>query len=216
MPGPLQNHPPNRKTDPARADDRTPPIAALARRGMTTLIAGCMFAGKTSDVLDRLRRYPADRRIAFKHVIDNRYRTDAIVSHNGDHLPAVTVTDAGQIPGKVVDGIEIAAIEEAHFFGMPLLGAIEALTARGVNVLVTGLELDTWGRPFPVMQRLADLADERTVKRPVCVCCGAPADHSQRLTPIVDGRLVGGPESYEPRCANCWHPPPERPPVEPQ
>ncbi|UCF35152.1 MAG: hypothetical protein JSV78_07570 [Phycisphaerales bacterium] len=197
-------------------DDPTCPSAAPARRGTTTLIAGCMFAGKTSELLDRLRCYPSNRRIAFKHVIDNRYRTDAIVSHDGDHLPAVTVTDAGQIPGKVVDGIEIAAIEEAHFFGTPLLNAIEALTARGVNVLVTGLELDTWGRPFPVMQRLAERADERTVKRPVCARCGAPADHSQRLTPIVDGRLVGGSESYEPRCANCWHPPPEPAPAEPQ
>lgn len=103
----------------------------------------------------------------------------------------------------------LVAIDEAHFFTMELCNVIQTLRAREVDVIVTALDRGSWGQRFPVVDRLLELADERVQMFAVCARCGGRAEWTQRLTPIIEGRLVGGPEAYEPRCANCWHAPAE-------
>jgi thymidine kinase len=191
---------------PAGAD------AAGAGRGTITFLTGCMFSGKTTELLRRLASCPAGTTLVFKHVIDRRYRTDAAVSHEGKSWPAVAITSAQEIAPHIGPATALVAVEEAHFFDDDIVTVAGALADRGICVILTALDCDSWGRPIPVAQTLLHVADEPIVTHAVCARCGAPAHHTQRLTPIVDGNLVGGPESYEPRCRTCWHPPPERPP----
>ena len=201
------------KPDPACSGDLR--SSSEVARGITTLIAGCMFSGKTRELLRRLRCHRLDRGMAFKHVIDFRYRKDAVVTHDGDHIPAVPVTDGREIIEKVRDGLEIVAIDEAHFFERGaggLVDAVESLAKRGIHVVLTGLDLDSWGRPFVVMERLAEMVDEPIVMHASCARCGGLANRTQRTTPIINGQIIGGPESFEPRCETCWSPPPEPPP----
>ena len=127
-------------------------------------------------------------------------------------MPGVSVADAEVIPAQVGSGIELAAVDEGHFFGEPLVDVCRGLVRRKINVIVTSLDRDSWGRRFPVAEQLTALADEAVVRHAICARCGATADRTQRLTPIIDGNMVGGPESYEPRCRSCWTPPPEPPP----
>jgi thymidine kinase len=214
MPKSHRNH--SAKTDPATRNGRAMEAQASSEtaRGTTTLIAGCMFSGKTRELLRRLRCHPPDRRMAFKHVIDFRYRKDAVVTHDGDYLPAVPVADGREIGGRAPDRLEILAIDEAHFFEPDadgLVDTVQSLARRGIHVVLTGLDLDSWGRPFPVMERLAALVDEPIVMQATCARCGGLANRTQRTTPIIDGQIIGGPESFEPRCENCWSPPPEPP-----
>jgi len=179
-------------------------------RGTVTLICGCMFSGKTTELLRRLAEQPVGKALAFKHAIDTRYSASAIVSHNGKALPAIVVSNADEIEPHVTDGIEIAAIDEAHFFEERLADIVARLAQRGVDVVLTSLQPDSWGRPFPATERLLDIADEPMVTTATCARCGALADRTQRLTPIIDGRMVVEPDNYEPRCRNCWQPPPDR------
>ena len=176
------------------------------------MICGCMFSGKTTVLFRRLEQYPASAILAFKHVIDRRYSADEIVSHGGKAWPAVPIATVAEIPGRIRADFRIVALDEAHFFDGAIVRTAGDLTQRGIDVILTSLDRDSWGRPFAVAEELRAIADESLMLHAVCARCGAKADRTQRLTPIVDGNMVGGPESYEPRCQACWLPPPEHPP----
>ncbi len=181
-------------------------------RGTLTVISGCMFSGKTTELLRLLAEHPSRSVLAFKHVSDQRYRSDAIVSHAGLARDAVPIASANELLNLAAGEDRVVGIDEAHFFDEQIVDAIRTLMERGCDVLVTALDRDSWGRSFRVVDRLVALANAPITKVAVCAQCGATAEHTQRTTPILGGDMVGGAESFEPRCAGCWHPPPEQPP----
>lgn len=170
-----------------------------------------MFSGKTEELLRRARECDSGAVVLFKHARDDRYSTTEIVTHRQDHHPAVTVSAAAEVLERVPSQARWVGIDEGHFFDPDLPQVCRALASRGCHVLVTALDLDSWGRPFGPVARLREQADAVLIQRAPCARCGRPADHTQRTTPIIDGRMVGGPESFEPRCLGCWSPPPEDP-----
>jgi thymidine kinase len=185
----------------------TPP--GSAPRGVVSLILGCMFSGKTTELLRRVAAVPAPQVFAVKHAIDMRFAGGAIVSHAGKAFPAVTVASAAEIVGLVGPQTALAAVDEAHFFDEGLVDVVRRLQARGLDVVIASLEPDSWARSFPINKSLRALADECIVKHATCARCGAVADRTQRLTPIIGGQMVVDPSNYEPRCQKCWQPPRE-------
>ncbi len=177
--------------------------------GRCVLITGCMFSGKTTALLRAARLFPEAARVLVKHAGDTRYRTDAIVTHDGDYLPAHAIADARAITELIDEHTHLVVVDEVHFFDDSLADVIAALTRCGIGAVAAGLELGCWGQPFPSIERLVELSDERLELTDRCARCGQTADRTQRTTPIVAGRLVGGAESYEPRCIKCWTPPPQ-------
>ena len=181
-----------------------------ARRGEITLVTGCMFSGKTTLLQAVLSDQPDGTALAIRHVNDDRYRTDAIVSHNGRAFPAETIrVSTDLLRWASTPGLRLLAIDEVHFLDGSLIDVIDRLARRGLNIMMAALDLDSWGRPFPEIERLARGVTHHIQRHGVCARCGGVADHTQRLTPIRNGRMVGGSESYEPRCAACWTPPRE-------
>ena len=178
------------------------------RQGTITLIQGCMFSGKTSEVLRHIAR-AGEEAIAFKHVIDRRYAPDAIVTHDRRSHPAIAIQQASDLLGLIRPSVPVVAIDEAHFFGDDLPAALSHIGKSGSDVVAAGLDRDSWGNPFPRMVRMAELADCVVNRTAVCGRCGGHATRTQRLVPVIDRNMVGGPESYEPRCAACWTPPPQ-------
>ena len=173
-----------------------------------------MFSGKTTELLRQLTSLRSGAGVAFKHLIDDRYRCDALVSHAGKAYSAFAVSSPRRMLEHLHPAVELMAIDDAHFFDTDLTPIVEQSARSGIDVIVACLDLDSWGRPFPLCRDLCLLADQSVTTYAVCARCGSVGDHTQRLTPIVDGRLVGGPESYEPRCRRCWRPPPEARPGE--
>ncbi len=176
--------------------------------GRLHLICGCMFAGKTEELLDRVAALPAGQVRVFKHEIDTRYHPTRVVSHRGRSCPAFPVGRATQVLERVNRGIELVAIDEGHFFDDQLPQVCSTLVDRGMLVLVTALDKGSWGQPFRVVDALRAIAGVVTIKSSRCARCGRRATCTQRLTPIIDGQMVSGPESFEPRCDQCWTPPP--------
>jgi thymidine kinase len=168
-----------------------------------------MFGGKTEELLRRLRARAGANVRAFKHTRDNRYSDRDIVSHGQDHSPATVVTRAAEILDHVDGTEDLIGIDEGHFYDSKLAAVCDKLADRGIDVLVTALDPDSWGRTFPTIEQLKQTADTVTTITTICARCGEPADRTQRVTPITDGNIIGGPEAFEPRCATCWHPPPE-------
>lgn len=173
-----------------------------------------MFSGKTECVIARLRQAVADGQSvrAFKHAIDNRYDPDHLVTHRRDSFTALRVPDAASILNQV-EGADLVAIDEGHFFKTALIPAVRELLERGVSVIVAGISHDAWGRPFEPMPELAAMADEVETLEAPCRVCGKPSPYTQRLTPINTLHMVGGLADYEPRCAEHFTPlpgPPEQ------
>ena len=177
--------------------------------GWVHVIAGCMFCGKTDEMLRLLRRFSiAGRQVVLvKPRLDTRTDEVTVVSRSGAQHRAVTVERSSEIEAAVGNA-DIVAIEEAQFFDDELPVAVEALAAAGRQVVVTGLDRDFRGVPFGTMPRLLALADQVTKLTAICMVCGEPATRTQRL---IDGEpapadspliVIGGigDETYEARC----------------
>jgi thymidine kinase len=184
----------------------------VERTGRLVVIAGCMFSGKTHQLIERLRAAQrAGRRVlAVKHRIDDRYDPDHLITHDNDRFDAVRATDAAELE-RLAANAEVIGIDEGHFFGRALAEMARRLVDEGKDVIVVGIDHDAWGRPFAPMPQLAAMADEVVHMTAACARCGAEARYSQRLVPVTDALMVGGAESYEPRCARCFEPLPEPP-----
>lgn len=185
----------------------------VERCGSVTLICGCMFSGKTSAMLRALGAVPVERAAMFKHDRDDRYSRSAVVTHNGIEWPACVVHCAEEIPARLGPEVVAVGIDEGHFFGLGLMVVCDRLRALGLDVFVTALDMDSWGQSFTSMEALATTANRVERLTGICGRCGDVATHTQRTTPIIAGRIIGGAEAFEPRCRNCWTPPPE-PPVD--
>lgn len=170
-----------------------------------------MFSGKTTELLRQLDRVDPHRALAVKHASDLRFTNGLILTHGGKSRPAVTVNRAQDILEFAGDKVELVGIDEAHFFDVELPNVVSALANAGKSVVVTSLDPDSWGRPFPINSALEEICGEVIGKSATCARCRAPATRTQRLTPIIAGRMIVDPSNYEPRCLKCWHTPPEPP-----
>lgn len=184
--------------------------------GRIEVIQGCMFSGKTEELIARLRHAKEHglRVCAFKHAIDDRYDADNLATHIGEKFPALRAPDAAAIERLAADA-DVVGVDEGHFFARPLIDAARRMAASGKRVIVVGLENDAWGRPFTPMPQLADLAMNVVCKRIACTRCGAAAMFTQRMVPVTSRVMVGGVGEYEPRCREHFESLPGNP-VEPE
>jgi thymidine kinase len=174
------------------------------------VICGPMFSGKTTELIRRVEaaRSAGSSVMVFKPASDARYATDAVVTHAGGSTPAIAVSAPSEIP-SAASRAEFVAIDEAHFFGSPLVEVVVALLRQGRRVVVAGVERDHTGRPFEPFPALLCEADEVLKLSGPCTVCGRPAVHSQRIGEAPGRIVVGGAEMYEARCRECFEPAPD-------
>jgi thymidine kinase len=176
--------------------------------GWIEVIVGPMFSGKSEELIRRLRRAEIARQRVqiFKPLIDRRYSAGEIVSHSGLGIASDPVPDAAEIFARVDARTEVVGIDEAQFLGEALLETATNLANLGKRVIVAGLDTDFLGRPFEPMPRLLAIAEEITKLLAICVRCGNPAVHTQRLVASEDLIVVGAAGMYEARCRRCFEP----------
>jgi thymidine kinase len=176
--------------------------------GWIEVVTGSMFSGKSEELIRRLRRAQiAKQKVQiFKPVVDNRYSGDHIVSHSEMRIPSETVTSSDELVARVHDDTEVVGIDEGQFFDANLPAACNSLADRGKRVIVAGLDQDYLGRPFEPMPQLLAIAEYITKTLAICVVCGDPANHTQRLVASSDRVLVGASGLYEARCRQCFDP----------
>jgi len=173
-----------------------------------------MFSGKTARLIERLETAVAAGRrvVACKHRLDRRYDPNRLITHDGRSFPAFSVGESTEIVPYAA-GADVAGLDEAQFFGRPLIAVCQSLVAAGKTVVAAGIDHDTWGQPFPPLPQLKALADEVEQRHAPCAVCGEPAEFHQRMVPMVAGQLVGGPHEYQPRCAAHFTPLPPPAPI---
>ncbi len=175
------------------------------RSGWIEVVCGCMFSGKTEELIRRLRRAKiADLRVeVFKPRLDTRYDESSVVSHDTTSVLAQPVDHSSKIL-KISPDTTVVGIDEAQFFDADLPRVCQVLALRGVRVIVAGLDMDYRGEPFGPMPYLLAIAEYVTKVHAICVHCGNLATHSYRLADGDSVVLLGEKEQYEPRCRSCY------------
>lgn len=174
--------------------------------GWIEVIAGCMFSGKTEELIRRLRRAKIARQNVkiFKPRIDTRYSDTEIVSHSEQSLPSILIDNAQEIL-KLSDDAQVIGIDEAQFFTNDLVDVCNTLADQGKRVVVAGLDLDYKAQPFEPMPQMLAIAEYITKTLAICVVCGNPADRTQRTIHSAERVIVGAADSYEARCRKCHY-----------
>lgn len=190
-------------------------MTRLASSGRIEVICGCMFSGKTEELIRRLNHVQIARQtlLAFTPRRDTRYLAGNLVSHNGISIQAHTINSVSEMPDQIGSDVQVVALDELHFLDDhpdAVVATMQQLADRGLRVLVAGLDQDYRAQPFPAMARLMAIAEQVDKLFAICVKCGAYATRSQRL---IDGQpapadaptiVVGGLDLYEARCRACY------------
>ena len=179
--------------------------------GWIEVITGCMFSGKTEELIRRLRRAQiAKQKVKiFKPKIDSRYSEKSIVSHNEQSLPSILIEDVIEIL-SYADDAQVIGIDEAQFFNEGIVHICNLLASKGKRVIVAGLDQDYTGKPFEPMPQLLAIAEYITKEHAICVVCGNPADKTQRKIAESERVIVGAADIYEARCRKCHYIPKEK------
>ncbi len=176
--------------------------------GWIEVIAGSMFSGKSEELIRRLTRARIARQRVqvFKPAIDARYSKEEIASHSGQKHLSVPVASTGEMMAQIADDTQVVGIDEAQFFEMDILDAVNELAERGKRVIIAGLDQDYTGKPFEPMPQLLSIAEFITKTHAICVRCGATANYSQRTVESEERVEVGAADKYEARCRQCFVP----------
>jgi thymidine kinase len=183
-------------------------VVRQPNQGWIEVIVGSMFSGKSEELIRRLRRARIARQRVqvFKPRIDTRYSTEDIVSHGEMRMESTVVDDSRQLLDQIASDTEVVGIDEGQFFDAALPTVCNTLADRGVRVIIAGLDQDYLGKPFEPMPQLLAIAEYITKTHAICMVCGNPANHTQRLVASGDRVLVGAAGLYEARCRRCFDP----------
>lgn len=181
--------------------------------GRIEVICGPMFAGKTEELIRRVKRmeYAKKKFLVFKPNIDDRYSLDEVVSHNQKRTKAINinVNHPEDIKNYVTSEVSALVFDEVQFFNEKLIDIINYYANQGLRIICAGLDKDFTSKPFGLIPSLLAIADEVTKLTAICMVCGEEATETQR---ILDGKpaydddaqvLIGAKESYEARCRKC-------------
>jgi thymidine kinase len=182
-----------------------------ARLGWVEVICGPMFAGKSEELIRRVKRceYAKKKVVVFKPTIDNRYAEDAVVSHNKRSTKCYNLTDVNDAFKYVDEETYAVAFDEVQFMDKEILNVISKLADQGKRVICAGLDNDFRGEPFSIMPQLLCMAEYVTKLTAICQVCGAAATRTQRIVNGIPAFyedptiIIGALEAYEPRCRHC-------------
>jgi thymidine kinase len=183
-----------------------------------TVVAGPMFAGKTSALIARIRAALDEGTrpvVIVKPAMDKRYADSAIMTHDGVAHPALPISSEADLFAAVAEAASRSGqpchvfVDEMQFLESPWFAgsfheAIHALLVAGHDVTCGGLDCDWRGLPFDVSARLMAMADHVEKLAARCVVTGAPARKTYKKAADSARIALGAADTYEPRCNDEW------------
>ena len=182
-----------------------------SKLGWIEVICGPMFAGKSEELIRRIKRieYAKKKVIVFKPLIDNRYSENEVVSHNKRKTKCYNLSTSSDVYKYISEDTYAVAFDEVQFMDEGILDVCQELADKGIRVICAGLDNDFRGEPFSIMPQLLCMAEYVTKLTAICNVCGSNATRTQRIVngipasyddPII---IVGASEAYDPRCRHC-------------
>lgn len=168
--------------------------------GSIEVVCGCMFSGKTEELIRRLRRATIAKQNVeiFKPAVDTRYDEEDVVSHNKTAIRSTPVQFASDIL-LLAGESDVIGIDEAQFFDDQIVDVCRKLANSGKRVIVAGLDMDASGNPFGPMPQLLAIAEFVTKLHAICTISGSLASFSYKLTDSDKTVELGESDIYEAR-----------------
>jgi thymidine kinase len=174
--------------------------------GRIEVITGCMYSGKTEELINRLESSNDYSVIKSSNKPENK-----VVSHDGRVVEAISVSSDDSLDSIIeeIGDVDVVGLDEVNLYGDKALEICRRLLYEDYRVIVSGLDMDFRGEPFYPIPQLLSVADDVTKLKATCDSCGGVANVTQRL---INGRpasyddstiLVGGDEVYLPACRDC-------------
>ena len=179
-------------------------------RGKLETIVGAMFAGKTSELLKRIlwAKHQNKKIIVIKPIIDNRYHQEKIITHNDLSHECFAMKDWDHVKTNFKfqqDLVDVVFLDEIQFMNTnDTLENVEIILNNGIDVVSSGLDQDSRGRPWETSSMLLGLSDKIIKIYGFCNVCGMEATKTYRKTQGGDRTQVGAADIYEPRCLKHW------------
>ena len=172
--------------------------------GIIYLIIGPMFSGKSTRLIESIRKYTykAKKTIMIKFHADKRYSNKSeIVTHDlikYDSIECQNLSDYFE----QLKNYDVIGIDEGQFFN-DLVEICEKLALLKKIVIVAALNADFRMEPFPVIAKLISKADKVKLMKAYCFNCHNDAKFSLRIVESNETVLIGAGEAYKPACRDC-------------
>jgi thymidine kinase len=179
-------------------------------RGKLETIVGAMFAGKTSELLKRIlwAKHQSKKIIVIKPIIDNRYDQEKIITHNDLSHECFSMQNWKHVNNNFKfnnDIVDVVFLDEIQFMNTDeTLENVERMLNKGIDVVCSGLDQDSRGRPWETSSMLLGLSDKIIKIYGFCNVCGMEATKTYRKTEGGGRTQVGAADIYEPRCLKHW------------
>ncbi len=177
--------------------------------GWIEVVVGSMYSGKTEELIRRIRRaeYAKLKVQVFKPIIDQRYHQTNVTSHNQNQVNATPLQQIQDVWTHLKDDTNVVGFDEGQFFTMDLVKVAQDLAARGLRVIIAGLDMDWRAQPFEPIPTLMAIAEDVTKHRAICTKCGELATYTQKIGGSTDSQIeIGSEQFYEARCRNHFTP----------
>ena len=181
-------------------------------RGSLETIVGAMFAGKTSELLKRIlwAEHQGKKILVIKPKIDNRYSGGLISTHNDLSHECFPMSNWLEVKNKFnlnKNNYDVVFLDEIQFMdSKETISSVEEFLNNGVDVVCSGLDQDSRGKPWETSSLLLGLADKITKIYGFCNVCGIEATKTYRKVEGGERTHVGAADIYEPRCLKHWEP----------
>ena len=181
-------------------------------RGTLETIVGAMFAGKTSELLKRIlwAEHQGKKILVIKPKIDNRYSENLISTHNDLSHECFTMNDWNEVKSKFVldkNNFDVLFLDEIQFLDpQSTITNVEEFLNTGIDIVCSGLDQDSRGKPWETSSFMLGLADKITKIYGFCNVCGLEATKTYRKVEGGNRTYVGAANIYEPRCLKHWQP----------
>lgn len=177
--------------------------------GRIELVVGPMFAGKTTELMRRVKREIHARKKCFvvKYARDTRYNDEHVASHDKSALRAnASVSDLASV-GDRWKAFDVIAIDEGQFYPDLYDFAIHAADC-GKIVIISALDGDFLRKPFGRICDLVPMCESVDKLAAVCMMCHeAPAAFTRRTVLSDQQELIGGADMYIATCRKCYNNP---------
>jgi len=172
--------------------------------GRIELILGPMFSGKSTRLIELIRKYvyKAKKTIMIKFFADKRYSEKSeVVTHDlikYDSIDCKNLRDSYDL----IKNYDVIGIDEGQFFP-DLVEVCEELALQKKIIIIAALNGDFRMEPFPVISRIISKADKIKLLKAYCFHCHKDAKYSLRIVQSNETVLIGAGEAYKPACREC-------------
>jgi thymidine kinase len=177
--------------------------------GSLRLYLGCMYSGKTSELIREYRRWTnIGKKVLFiNYSKDNRYGSDNFVySHDLSKEKTIKTEFLQDIDTDILHNYDVILINEGQFFTDIIEFCKLWCDDNNKNIVVCGLDGDYQRKPFSPINYLISMADDIVKLKAFCKKCndGTLALFTHRLTNETEQVLIGS-SNYIPVCRKHYN-----------